>query len=306
MPGRPAGSGSRRSGVYYLPFAQPDGPLGAGTVALHVADGSEIVSQRVGGPALEVSVAGGPYGACLARLTPATLADGWLPILETRYSGYTQESFAARIPETRSLVSFVRVTGPGRDPAHADGARAQTVGQPARARLADIRRARERSPLDGALARLPRGRLRGLAHAGRPVPSLAARSAAVRPGARVGRHLLAKPARRGREPRGARAARHGRAARVARPESRAVMALQHRQRLRGGVVPGEPRPGAGDGRARVRRGRRDDRSGLAHPPGDSLSELDDGGEAARRRRLRPARRRPSLPDRRDSRRSPAT
>ncbi len=102
-----------RSGVYYLPFAQPDGPLGAGTVALHVADGSEIVSQRVGGSALQVSVGGGPYGACLARLTPARLADGWLPILETRYSGYTQESFAARVPETKSLVSFVRVTGPG-------------------------------------------------------------------------------------------------------------------------------------------------------------------------------------------------
>jgi hypothetical protein len=102
-----------RSGVYYLPFAQPDGPLGAGTVALHVADGSEIVSQRVGGSALQVSVGGGPYGACLSRLTPARLADGWLPILETRYSGYTQESFAARVPETKSLVSFVRVTGPG-------------------------------------------------------------------------------------------------------------------------------------------------------------------------------------------------
>ncbi len=101
------------SGVYYLPFAEPDGPLGAGTVALHVADGSEIVSQRVGGPALEVSVGGAPYGACLARLTPARLADGWLPILETRYAGYMQESFAARIPQTASLVSFVRVTGPG-------------------------------------------------------------------------------------------------------------------------------------------------------------------------------------------------
>ena len=33
------------SGVYYLPFAEPGGPLGAGTVNLHVADGSEIVSR---------------------------------------------------------------------------------------------------------------------------------------------------------------------------------------------------------------------------------------------------------------------
>jgi hypothetical protein len=101
------------SGVYYLPFAEPEGLLGAGTVALHVADGSEILSQRVGGPALEVSVGGERYGSCLARLTPARLAGGWLPILETRYAGYAQESFAARIPETGSLVSFVRVSGPG-------------------------------------------------------------------------------------------------------------------------------------------------------------------------------------------------
>jgi hypothetical protein len=102
-----------RSGVYYVPFAEPDGPLGAGSVALHVADGSEVISQRVGGPALEVSVGGAAYGSCLTQLTPARLADGWLPVLETRYSGYAQESFAARIPETASLVSFVRVSGPG-------------------------------------------------------------------------------------------------------------------------------------------------------------------------------------------------
>jgi hypothetical protein len=102
-----------RTGVYYLPFAAPLGSLGAGSVALHVADGSEIVSQRAGGPALEVNVAGGLYGSCLSRLAPARLAAGWLPILDTRYAGYSQESFAARIPETGSLVSFVRVTGPG-------------------------------------------------------------------------------------------------------------------------------------------------------------------------------------------------
>jgi hypothetical protein len=82
-------------------------------VALHVADGSEIVSERAGGPALEVSVAGGLYGSCLSRLAPARLASGWLPILDTRYARYSQESFAARIPETGSLVSFVRVNGPG-------------------------------------------------------------------------------------------------------------------------------------------------------------------------------------------------
>ncbi len=101
------------SGVYYLPFAQPGGPLGAGTVNLHVADGSEIVSGRAGGPALRVDVDGGRYGSCLERLSTPRLADGWLPILQTRYAGFSQESFAARIPETGSLVSFVRVSGPG-------------------------------------------------------------------------------------------------------------------------------------------------------------------------------------------------
>jgi hypothetical protein len=101
------------SGVYYVPFAQPGGPLGAGTVNLHVADGSEILSGRTGGPGLVVSVAGERFGSCLRRLGPARLRDGWLPVLETSYRGFRQESFAARIPETGSLVSFVHVTGPG-------------------------------------------------------------------------------------------------------------------------------------------------------------------------------------------------
>ena len=165
-----------RSGVYLpAPFDQPDGPLGAGTVALHVADGSEIVSQRVGGPALtEVSVAGSPYGACLSRLTPATLADGWLPILETRYSGYTQESFAARIPETKVARQLRTGYGPRRDPAHADGA----LGSGGRETASCAVRgptpcSGAGGPLDRALARLPQDGLRGsgLTPADRPVPS---------------------------------------------------------------------------------------------------------------------------------------
>jgi hypothetical protein len=101
------------SGVYYLPFAQPEGPQGAGSVSLHVADGSQILSNDVGGASLTVAVRGERYGSCLRQLTPATLADGWLPILETRYHGFAQESFAAHVPETDALVSFVRVDGPG-------------------------------------------------------------------------------------------------------------------------------------------------------------------------------------------------
>src|SRR5436309_3141624 len=60
------------SGVYYLPFAQPLGVRGAQTVALHVADGSEILSQTAKGPSVKVFVGTGGherYGSCLARLT---------------------------------------------------------------------------------------------------------------------------------------------------------------------------------------------------------------------------------------------
>jgi hypothetical protein len=104
-----------RSGVYYLPFAQPEGPGGAGSVELHVADGSEILSGSVDGPGLLISVGGAAYGSCLSSLTPAKLADGWLPILETRYAGYAQESFAAHTGGSPAgpLASFLRITGPG-------------------------------------------------------------------------------------------------------------------------------------------------------------------------------------------------
>nr|MBA2461890.1 hypothetical protein [Actinomycetota bacterium] len=105
------------SGVYYLPFAQPLGVQGAGTVALHVADGSQVISNRVGERSLTVLV--GPngrerYGTCVRRLTPARLAEGYLPILQTAYvdtagNRYEQESFAARDPSTGGLMSFVRV-----------------------------------------------------------------------------------------------------------------------------------------------------------------------------------------------------
>jgi hypothetical protein len=69
------------SGVYYLPFAQPLGVRGASAVALHVADGSEILSQRAAGPSLKVFVGKDGrerFGSCLARLAPARLAQGFL------------------------------------------------------------------------------------------------------------------------------------------------------------------------------------------------------------------------------------
>jgi hypothetical protein len=131
--GPPAGKDPHRltdSGVYYLAFGRPDDNSGARVVDLHVADGSQIVSGRVRGPSLSVDVglrANERYGSCLARLAPAKLAGGYLPILKTSYrdaSGvrYSQESFATRIPQTGRLVSFVRVTI---DPRHSGHPRAR-------------------------------------------------------------------------------------------------------------------------------------------------------------------------------------
>ncbi len=106
------------SGVYYVPFGWPAGGFGANTVALHVADGSEVLADRAKGRKLTIAVGGSTrerYGACLSRLATPQLYDGYLPILETRYTGadgvrYRQESFAGRIDETHGLVSFVRLT----------------------------------------------------------------------------------------------------------------------------------------------------------------------------------------------------
>jgi len=112
------GASLTASGVHYLPFSGPVGEQGAGSMALHVADGSQILSQRASGRSLTVAVGrrgNERYGSCLARLGTPRLADGHLPILETRYvdangGRYRQESFATRIEQTRSLVSFVELT----------------------------------------------------------------------------------------------------------------------------------------------------------------------------------------------------
>src|SRR5262249_57141151 len=101
------------SGVSYLPFAQPLGVHGAHTVALHVADGSEILSQTAKGPSVKVFVGADGherYGSCLARLAPARLAGGFLPILETPYVD------AAGTPYRQRTVPRGR-PGPG-EPGH--------------------------------------------------------------------------------------------------------------------------------------------------------------------------------------------
>jgi len=96
------------SGVYYLAFGVPDGPRGVELPSLHVADGSEVYSGTTAGPSLAVSVGAAAFGACRPHL-----ADGWLPILETRDHAYAQESFATTIPGTHAAAAFVRVSGPG-------------------------------------------------------------------------------------------------------------------------------------------------------------------------------------------------
>ena len=119
--GRPAGLKPTRltdSGIYYLAFGQPRDSTGAGRMQLHVADGSQIVSQRVDGSKLTVVVGARgteTYGGCLSRLDTPRLYGGYLPVLETAYTDasgthYQQESFATRIPQTSELVSFIRLS----------------------------------------------------------------------------------------------------------------------------------------------------------------------------------------------------
>jgi hypothetical protein len=116
------------SGAYYVPLSFPFTSYGSTVFALHVADGSEIITRRVGGPSLSIYVGygGERYGSCLARLRPARLASGHLPLLETSYVDghgvrYHQESFVGRsygAYGARSVISFVKLTV---DTRHATG-----------------------------------------------------------------------------------------------------------------------------------------------------------------------------------------
>ena len=105
------------SGAYYLAFTYPPSVYSPPVYTLHVADGSEIITRRVGDGSLAIDVgARGTehYGACTAWLTPATLADGYLPILETGYVDgngvrYKQESFLGRAGTDSQQVAFDKV-----------------------------------------------------------------------------------------------------------------------------------------------------------------------------------------------------
>ena len=110
------------TGAYYLAFTQPRREWGDFGYALHVADGSEIVTRRAGGSRLGIWVGDGRrerYGSCVGRLEPPRLAQGYLPILQTSYRDtngvrYTQESFAGRLTGARGIVSFIRVVADAR------------------------------------------------------------------------------------------------------------------------------------------------------------------------------------------------
>ncbi len=165
MPGAAGRKPLTASGVYYLPFGVPAGAQGATSVALHLADGSEIVSRRVGGPSLTVWVGargGERYGSCLARLDEPRLAGGWLPILQTGYVDaggvhYRQESFAARTGKAPSLVSFLRLTVDAR------GARAGATIRLASSRGASVIRRVPRSSVRTVYAAWLVGRARPVA-----------------------------------------------------------------------------------------------------------------------------------------------
>ena len=105
----PHGTSLTASGVYYLALGAPARP---GRIALHVADGSEIIVGHAGGPSMTISVGGERYGSCLARLSGPRLYGRFYPILETAYvtrrgEHLTQESFA------NGVDSFVRLSSPG-------------------------------------------------------------------------------------------------------------------------------------------------------------------------------------------------
>jgi hypothetical protein len=114
-----AGRPLTASGSYYLPLSFPFTPYGSTVFALHVADGSEIITRRVGGASLSVYVGSGSelYGSCAARLQAPHLAKGYLPVLQTAYADargvrYRQESFVGRsygAYGARSVISFVRL-----------------------------------------------------------------------------------------------------------------------------------------------------------------------------------------------------
>lgn len=112
------GTAVTESGVYYLPFGRPLNNAGFGPVALHVGDGSQVISQVATGSKVTffVGTEGRErYGFAEARLAQESLEDGYQPILVNTYTDYAgvtyiQESFSDYTFATTELVSFVKLT----------------------------------------------------------------------------------------------------------------------------------------------------------------------------------------------------
>ena len=109
------------SGSYYMPLSFPFTSYGSTVFALHVADGSEIITRRIGGPSLAVYVGDGQRAL---RLVPRLACsrpssrDGYLPIAadvvhRRRRASATGRSRSSAAPTAtygaRSVISFVRL-----------------------------------------------------------------------------------------------------------------------------------------------------------------------------------------------------
>jgi len=118
VPLKSVGTRLTESGVYYIPFGRPTALSGHGPAALHVGDGSQIISQVAVGAKTTIFVGETGqerYGFAEARLAEEYLEGGYYPVLVNEYTDvsgvkYTQESFADYVDGTGELVSFVKMT----------------------------------------------------------------------------------------------------------------------------------------------------------------------------------------------------
>ena len=111
------GTAVTESGVYYIPFGRPLNRGGFGPAALHVGDGSQIISQVSSGDKVTmlVGTSGNErYGLAETRLAQESLEEGYYPILQNQYTdvngvAYFQESFSDYLFSTTELVSFIKL-----------------------------------------------------------------------------------------------------------------------------------------------------------------------------------------------------
>ncbi|CAN7748012.1 hypothetical protein [Paenibacillus sp. LjRoot56] len=108
------------TGVYYIPFGQPQQPTERGDLALTVADGSQIFSNKADNLSLSTRIFVGAsgeeqFGSCLANLSTPALYKGYLPILQLQYRDhdgieYQEESLATNLPGTVTVASYIKIT----------------------------------------------------------------------------------------------------------------------------------------------------------------------------------------------------